>query len=145
MFFLILIRVIKCLFQMSEIPMAGLLVPLLMPNAYSAQEYVPVPLTGVQVKVQVVNFVAQLSYSRDRVHIALIKPDFSRLKSYKSTKIRKRILLRLLISFLLKRKQQLQNARQILMEKVLLPRSLRKLNHKRYSMRPLKRIKQPSY
>ena len=90
---------------MSEIPIAGLLVPLPMPNAYSAQEYVPVPLTGVQVKVQVVNFVAQVSYSSDRVHIALIKPDFSRLKSYKSTKIRKIILLRLLISFLLKRKQ----------------------------------------
>ena len=57
---------------MSEIPMAGLLVPLPMPNAYSAQEYVPVPLTGVQVKVQVVNFVAQVSYSSVVIELTLL-------------------------------------------------------------------------
>ena len=52
--------------------MAGLLVPLPMPNAYSAQEYVPVPLTGVQVKVQVVNFVAQVSYSSVVIELTLL-------------------------------------------------------------------------
>ena len=57
---------------MSEIPIAGLLVPLPKPNAYSAQEYVPVPLTGVQVKVQVVNFVAQVSYSSVVIELTLL-------------------------------------------------------------------------
>ena len=47
---------------MPDIAIAGLFAPLPRPNAYAAQEYVPVPLTGVQLRVQVVNFVAQVSY-----------------------------------------------------------------------------------
>ena len=47
---------------MPEIQRVGLLAPLPRQNVYAEQEYVPVPLTGVQLKVQVVNFVAQVSY-----------------------------------------------------------------------------------
>ena len=47
---------------MPDIQRAGLLALLPRPNVYGEQEYVPVPLTGVKLRVQVVNFVAQVSY-----------------------------------------------------------------------------------
>ena len=95
---------------MPDIQRVGLLAPLPRQNVYAAQEYVPVPLTGVQLRVQVVNFVSQVSFYTVPIYIThsqvkiclLIKTKdskysnafFRRLKLSKSTKIKKRILLR---------------------------------------------------
>ena len=61
---------------MPDIAIAGLFAPLPRTNDYAAQDYVPVPLTGVQIRVQVVNFIAKVSYYASYLQVSKITSAF---------------------------------------------------------------------
>ena len=52
----------KINFQMSEMNLSGLLYSLPSTDPYCSPEYVPVPLTSVNIRAKVVNFITEVSF-----------------------------------------------------------------------------------